>query len=98
MKTLRSLSSDIVETAFVEPAVHHHTIGQHLSGDGNRIIALRVGPAGIIVTDGKGVFDSATNLKDASMATLCAITAERMITGRTSNETYDLTKPTGMVS
>ena len=52
----------------------------------------------IIVTDGKGVFDSATNLKDASMATLCAITAERMITGRTSNETYDLTKPTGMVS
>ena len=53
MKTLRILSSDIVETAFVEPAVHHHTIGQHLSGDGNRIIALRVGPAGIIVTDGK---------------------------------------------
>ena len=52
----------------------------------------------IIVTDGKGVFDSATNLKDASMASLCAFIAERVISGRASNETYALTKPTGMVS
>jgi hypothetical protein len=52
----------------------------------------------IIVTDGKGVFDAVTNLNDASMARLCAITAQRVITGRTSNETYDPTKPTGMVS
>ena len=59
MKTLTKISATAVETDFREPHCHHHTIGQSHqvpTFDGkhaNYSRVMRVGPAGIIFTNGK---------------------------------------------
>jgi len=53
MKTLRILSSEIVETDFSKPAIHHHTVGFHLPGPVINSVAVQLGPKALILTDGK---------------------------------------------
>lgn len=59
MKTLTNLTATLKETDFREPHCHHHNIGDHHTvptAEGKTGVFarhLRVGPAGIIFSDGK---------------------------------------------
>jgi hypothetical protein len=51
MKTLTNLTGKCEDTAYLEPGVYHHIVGREL-GKG-RFILARLGPSGLVVTNGK---------------------------------------------
>lgn len=51
MIVLTNLSATPAEENYVEPGIHHHTIGFDLGGGGFR--TLRLGPSGLVIGDGK---------------------------------------------
>ena len=54
MITLRNLSATPTSDPHIEPPVHHHVIGLQPDASRGEFHAIRVGPAGIVITDHTG--------------------------------------------
>ncbi len=51
MLVLKNLTAVTADENYVEPGIHHHTVGFDLGGGGFR--SLRLGPGGLVIGDGK---------------------------------------------
>ncbi len=50
MQVLKNLTASPSSEPYVEPGIHHHTVGFDLGGGAFR--TLRLGPKGLVITDG----------------------------------------------
>jgi len=51
MLVLKNISATPGNDTYAEPGIHHHTVGFDLGGGAFR--TLRLGPKGLVITDGK---------------------------------------------
>lgn len=51
MRVLRNLAGTAVEEAYVEPGIHHHTVGVDLAK--GKFVSGRFGPSGLVLSNGQ---------------------------------------------